>query len=84
MRLLQGSWSEVLTLSLVFRSIPATATTTSVSKLSFAQDLALNESQASSVGLGEFFQHVSCFVLEIVNRKLYFILLSINTVSASD
>ena len=53
MRLLQGSWSEILTLTLVFRSLPRNG------KLQFASDFSVSESQANSVGLKDFYGHVS-------------------------
>ena len=72
MRLLQGSWSEVLILSLVFRSLPTTVAAASVAakekasnggvkkwKLKFAPDFALNENMATDSGLEEFYSHVS-------------------------
>ena len=53
MRLLQSSWSEILTLSLVFRSIPTSG------RLNFAADFSLSEAEARECGLTEFFNHVS-------------------------
>ena len=52
MRLLQSSWSEILTLSLVFRSIPTSG------RLNFAADFSLSEAEARECGLTEFFNHV--------------------------
>ena len=53
MRLLQSSWSEILTLSLVFRSLPTSG------RLNFAADFSLTEAEARECGLWEFFYHVS-------------------------
>ena len=53
MKLLQNTWTEVLTLSLLFRSLPKTG------KLHFAPDLSLNETEASQCGLELFFEKVS-------------------------
>ena len=71
MRLLQGSWSEVLILSLVFRSLPTTVAAASVAakekasnggvkkwRLKFAPDFALNENLAFDSGLQDFYSHV--------------------------
>lgn len=52
MKLLQNTWTEVLTLSLLFRSLPKTG------KLNFAADLSLNETEASQCGLELFFEKV--------------------------
>lgn len=51
MRLLQSSWSEILTLSLVFRSLPTSG------RLNFAADFSLTEAEARECGLWEFFNH---------------------------
>ena len=53
MRLLQSSWSEILTLTLVFRSLPRTG------RLHFASDFSVSASQANECGLEEFYDHVS-------------------------
>ena len=71
MRLLQGSWSEVLILSLVFRSLPTTVAAASVAakekasnggvkkwRLKFAPDFAINEDTALNCGLEDFYSHV--------------------------
>ena len=71
MRLLQGSWSEVLILSLVFRSLPTTVAAASVAakekasnggvkkwRLKFAPDFAINEDTALHCGLEDFYAHV--------------------------
>lgn len=50
MRLLQSSWTEVLTLALVFRSLPK------LGKLNFASDFSLSEMKASDCGLELFYQ----------------------------
>ena len=52
MKLLQNTWTEVLTLSLLFRSLPKTG------KLNFAADLSLNETEASQCGLELFYEKV--------------------------
>ena len=69
MRLLQGSWSEVLTLSLIFRTLPTTVAAASASakeseaglrrRLKFAPDFALTEAMALQIDLEEFYNHVS-------------------------
>lgn len=68
MRLLQGSWSEVLTLSLVFRSLPNSVAAANIAskeassglkrRLKFAPDLSINESTAVEAGLDDFYNHV--------------------------
>jgi len=50
MKLLQSSWTEVLTLTLVYRSLPK------LGKLNFASDFSLNEPEASECGLEHFFE----------------------------
>ena len=83
MRLLQGSWSEVLILSLVFRSLPTTVAAASVAakekasnggvkkwKLKFAPDFALNENMATDSGLEEFYSHVSFQIAPNFSRAL--------------
>lgn len=50
MRLLQSSWTEVLTLALVFRSLPK------LGKLNFASNFSLSEMKASECGLELFYQ----------------------------
>ena len=55
MCLLQTSWSEILTLSLVFRSLPRSG------RLNFAADFSIDEAQASQAGLLDFYNHVSIF-----------------------
>jgi len=50
MKLLQSSWTEVLTLTLVYRSLPK------LGKLNFASDFSLNETEASDCGLEHFFE----------------------------
>lgn len=72
MRLLQGSWSEVLTLNLVFRSLPTSvAAATSASKdasagitrkLQFAPDMVISEAIAAECGLKDFYNHCSKIV----------------------
>ena len=77
MRLLQGSWSEVLILSLVFRSLPTTVAAASVAakekasnggvkkwRLKFAPDFALNENSAFDSGLQDFYLHVRLHLLK--------------------
>ena len=72
MRLLQGSWSEVLTLSLVFRTLPTSVAAANAAakdteaggllkrRLKFAPDFALTEAMALQIDLEEFHHHVSC------------------------
>jgi len=55
MKLLQTTWTEVLTLSLLFRSLPKSG------KLNFAADLSINESEASACGLEFFYE--KCMLL---------------------
>jgi len=50
MKLLQSSWTEVLTLTLVYRSLPK------LGKLNFATDFSLNEMEATECGLEIFFE----------------------------
>jgi len=50
MKLLQSSWTEVLTLTLVYRSLPK------LGKLNFATDFSLNELEATECGLEIFFE----------------------------
>jgi estrogen-related receptor ERR len=67
MRLLQGSWSEVLTLSLIFRTLPTTVAAATASakeseaglrrRLKFAPDFALTEAMALQIDLEEFYNH---------------------------
>ena len=52
MRLLQCSWSEILTLTLVYRSLPRNG------RLNFAPDLCLTADMAAEAGMDEFYQHV--------------------------
>ena len=71
MRLLQGSWSEVLTLSLVFRTLPTSVAAANAAakdteaggllkrRLKFAPDFALTEAMALQIDLEEFYHHVS-------------------------
>jgi len=62
MRLLQGSWSEILTLSLCFRSLQSKSN----GKLNFATDFNITEQEAKDCGLADFFNHVS-----LTGRKQY-------------
>jgi len=55
MKLLQNTWTEVLTLSLLFRSLPKSG------KLNFAPDLSINETEASDCGLDVFYE--KCMIL---------------------
>merc|ERR1712012_980082 len=69
MRLLQGSWSEVLTLSLVFRTLPTSVAAANAAakdteaggllkrRLKFAPDFALTEAMALQIDLEEFYHH---------------------------
>jgi len=50
MKLLQSSWTEVLTLTLVYRSLPK------LGKLNFATDFSLTEVEATECGLEIFFE----------------------------
>lgn len=53
MRLLQSTWTEILTLSLAFRSLPPTG------KLNFAVDFILDEMLARECGAIEIYHLVS-------------------------
>lgn len=64
MQLLQASWSEILTFSLCFRSLPK-----SNSRLCFAPDFSITEQEANNCGLSQFFNHVS---IEITDSDLGF------------
>ena len=66
MKLLQNTWTEVLTLSLLFRSLPKTG------KLNFAADLSLNETEASQCGLELFFEKVKNSVNSAYSSHLVF------------
>ena len=55
MKLLQTTWTEVLTLSLLFRSLPKNG------KLNFAPDLAINQCEAAACGLELFYE--KCMIL---------------------
>jgi estrogen-related receptor ERR len=58
MRLLQSTWAEILTLTLAFRSLPASA-----GKLRFALDFFLDEKIAREAGAIDLFQHVRTYLL---------------------
>jgi len=49
MKLLQSSWTEVLTLTLVYRSLPK------LGRLNFAADFSLSQTDCSRCGLQQFF-----------------------------
>ena len=81
MRLLQGSWSEVLTLSLIFRTLPTTVAAATASakeseagglrrRLKFAPDFALTEAMALQIDLEEFYNHVSFIFHFTAGRKI--------------
>jgi len=55
MKLLQTSWTEVLTLSLVYKSLPK------LGKLNFATDFSLDEVEAANCGMLEFFE--KCMII---------------------
>lgn len=60
MRLLQSTWAEILTLTLVFRSLQLTSNSGGSSgKLRFASDFWLDEKLARDSGAIEIYQHVS-------------------------
>jgi len=61
MKLLQSSWTEVLTLMLVYRSLPK------LGKLNFASDFCLNEPEAAECGLENFFEKCS-LIMERLER----------------
>ena len=65
MKLLQNTWTEVLTLSLLFRSLPKTG------KLNFAADLSLNETEASQCGLELFYEKVRPNTRTTISARLF-------------
>lgn len=77
MGLLRASWSEVLTLSLVFRSLPTTVAAANLAakessaglrrKLKFAPDYSLTASMAVECGLSDFYEQC-CLILERSDR----------------
>ena len=68
MGLLRGSWSEVFTLSIIFRSLPTTVAAASLAarevssgnkrKLKFAPDYAMTQNIANKCGLQAFYEQV--------------------------
>jgi estrogen-related receptor ERR len=67
MRLLQSTWAEILTLTLVFRSLQLTSNSGGSSgKLRFASDFWLDEKLARDSGAIEIYQHVSLGWLKIL------------------
>uniref|UniRef100_A0A0K8TSL8 Putative estrogen receptor-related receptor n=1 Tax=Tabanus bromius TaxID=304241 RepID=A0A0K8TSL8_TABBR len=81
MRLLQATWAEILTLQLVYRSIPY------FGKLVFATDFWLNERTAKECGALEFFAHCEQIAdrLERLSlKKEEYYLLKALTLSNSD
>ena len=82
MRLLQGSWSEVLTLSLVFGTMPTTVGAANAmaketkdghkQKLKFAPDFALSEAMALQINLEEFYGHVSANMKSHKNKAFLY------------
>ena len=73
MGLLRGSWSEVLTLSLVFRSLPTTVAAANLAakdasvglkrKLKFAPDYAITQAMALQCGLQNLYDQVIMLLL---------------------
>ena len=69
MGLLRGSWSEVFTLSIIFRSLPTTVAAASLAarevssgnkrKLKFAPDYAMTQNTANKCGLQAFYEQVT-------------------------
>jgi len=69
MGLLRGSWSEVFTLSIIFRSLPTTVAAASLAarevssgnkrKLKFAPDYAMTQNIANKCGLQAFYEQVT-------------------------
>ena len=68
---IKGSWSEVCTLSLIFRSLPTTVAAANMSqknlsngtkrKLKFAPDYAITQERTEKCGLGPFYDQVRYF-----------------------
>ena len=73
MRQLQGSWSEVLILSLVYRSLPMTEKVPNAAesslkwRLKFAPDFAMDEIMAVESGLKDFYL-LCCHLLDRTDR----------------
>ena len=69
--MIKGSWSEVCSLSLIFRSLPTTLAAANMSqnnlsngikrKLKFAPDYAITQAIAEKCGLGPFYDQVRSF-----------------------
>jgi len=72
MKLLQSSWTEVLTLTLVFRSLPK------LGRLNFATDFSLSHSDCAKCGLEQFFDKCMLIVERLerlgVTREEFLIL----------
>ena len=68
---IKGSWSEVCTLSMIFRSLPTTVAAANMSqknlsngikrKLKFAPDYAITQVMTKKCGLGPFYDQVRYF-----------------------
>lgn len=74
MKLLQNTWTEILSLSLLYRSLPKSG------KLNFAPDLCLNETEATECGLEVFFEKCMLLIdrLEILGlHKEEFLILKV-------
>ena len=77
MGLLRGSWSEVFTLSILFRSLPTTVAAAGLAakevsngvkrKLKFAPDYAMTQTIANQCGLQAFYEQVHSYILYIYN-----------------
>ena len=75
MGLLRGSWSEVFTLSILFRSLPTTVAAAGLAakevsngvkrKLKFAPDYAMTQTIANQCGLQAFYEQVHSYILHI-------------------
>ena len=72
MGLLRGSWSEVFTLSILFRSLPTTVAAAGLAakevsngvkrKLKFAPDYAMTQTIANQCGLQAFYEQVLSYI----------------------
>merc|ERR1719481_2462007 len=78
MKLLQSSWTEVLTLTLVYRSLPK------LGKLNFATDFSLNELEATECGLEIFFEKCMLIVDRLGITREEFLILKALVIANSD
>ena len=81
MGLLRGSWSEVFTLSILFRSLPTTVAAAGLAakevsngvkrKLKFAPDYAMTQTIANQCGLQAFYEQVHSYILHKVFSSIF-------------